>query len=130
MSPENLWGKLPQVDKLRTPLVILREQGALLGEGTERMLEGEVNVRKSEVDSFLAEMYIVAPSLGGYRAALLVIEHGIDFYPVKVYDILAKPPPFNCRDEEAYLLALKKIFQSQSVLKLITSLLTQMKSVA
>jgi len=128
MSTQNLWGELPVVEKVRTPLSILREQAALLGQTSEKLLEGEVVVTSDSPDQIEAHLNIVAPTLGGYSVTILSIRHGLEMYPVTVQHALVEGTRISAKNEEAYLDALKRIFTSESVRKVITALRIQIRS--
>ena len=58
----DLWGEI-EATQIRTPLVILREQAALLGAKTQNLVEASVNTFVSE-GSFYHSLDLVVPSLG------------------------------------------------------------------
>ena len=47
MSDENLWGKIPVIEKVETPLSILKKQALILGEMTNNLLEAEIKIHKN-----------------------------------------------------------------------------------
>ena len=128
MSTQNLWGELPVVEKVRTPLSILREQAAVLGQMSERLLEGEVVVTSTVPDQIEAHLNIVASTLGGYSVTILSIRYGLDIYPVRVQHALIEGTRISAKNEEAFIEALKRILTSEPVLKVISALLTQIRS--
>lgn len=125
---QNLWGELPTVENARTPLSILREQANLLGQLTDRLLEGEIVVNSSSVEQLEAHLNIVAPTLGGYSVTILTLRYGLDMYPVQIQHALEESVRISAKDEESLLNALKRIFTSASVQKVIKSLLMQIHS--
>ena len=125
---QNLWGELPTVEHARTPLSILREQANLLGQLTDRLLEGEIVVNSSSVEQLEAHLNIVAPTLGGYSVTILILRYGLDMYPVQIQHALEESVRISAKDEESLLNALKRIFTSASVQKVIKSLLMQIHS--
>jgi hypothetical protein len=71
---------------VQSPVAILREQSAFLGQKTNGQVVGEV-IQDEEFDEsgcFLWMMYLRAPALGNYRFRLLSVEHGVEFYPLTV----------------------------------------------
>jgi hypothetical protein len=128
MSTQNLWGELPVVEKVRTPLSILREQAAVLGQMSERLLEGEVVVTSTAPERIEAHLNIVAPTLGGYSATVLSIRHGLDLYPVSLQHALEESVKKSAKDEDSFIAALQQILTSESVRKVISALLTQIRS--
>lgn len=125
MSTQNLWGKLPTIENVRTPLSILREQATFLGQLTERLLEGEVVVNAHTAEQLEAHLNIVAPTLDGYSVTILLIRYGLDMYPVHLQHALEESVRISAKDEEALVNSLKRIFTSASVQKVIKTLLMQ-----
>jgi len=76
---------------LRSPVVILHEQAALLGEKTGEVVQGQVVKGKGLPPGeagemmFVYELGITAPALPGYVCPLVTIVHGRAFYPVDVF---------------------------------------------
>lgn len=128
MSIENLWGEMPDVDAIRTPIAILKEQASLLKQKTNGLLEGTVQILEQELDQLIATLDIVAPVLGGYSVRIVQIKYGLHFYPVEVIDILANRG-YNSNDEDSYKSNLETVFRSQHVQKIIKTLIQQVKSI-
>jgi len=128
-TTENFWGEIPKVDKARTPLSILKEQAAMLGQLSNRLLEGDVTLESnspSKIDAFLS---IVAPSLGGYSIYIIRIIHDIQIYPLTMIKLFE--PDNRSREihsEEEFIETLKAILSSDKVKRIIASLLIQIKS--
>lgn len=127
MAVQDLWGEIPSTEGLRTPLLILREQAALLGQKTGNILEGDVHVSRAG-DNFRASLRIVAPALDNYIYTVLHITYPMISYPVRVLDVEGPPIEQNCQNEEAFIEVLKRILSSDRVKKAITSLLAQSKA--
>lgn len=125
MARKNLWGELPTEEVIRTPLQILREQAAILGEKTENLLEGRVQ-QEATAKLFRNTLYIVAPSLG-YSYAVLDVTYGVDLYPVSVRDAQIGVST-TCEDEESFEQALADIFSSAQTKKALVGLLSQVKA--
>ncbi len=128
-TTENFWGELPKVEKARTPLSILKEQAAMLGQLSNRLLEGDVTLESSshsKIDAFLS---IVAPSLGGYSIYIIRIMYDIQIYPLTVTTLFEPVNrPHEIHNEEEFIEYLKAILSSDKVKRIISSLLTQIKS--
>jgi hypothetical protein len=129
MSTQNLWGELPVVEKIRTPLSILREQATVLSQMSERLLEGEVMVTSDSPDQIEAQLNIVAPTLGGYSVTILSISYGLDLYPILLQHALEPSIRKSAKDEQAFIVALQQVLTSESVRKVISALLTQIRSI-
>jgi hypothetical protein len=78
----DLWGEI-EATQIRTPLIILREQAALLGAKTKNLVEASVKTHASG-DTFRHSFDLIVPALGSYTYSLLAIVHGASIYPVKV----------------------------------------------
>jgi hypothetical protein len=130
MPKVNLWGQLPQIDKIRTPTEVLREQASALGDMTSGTLQGEVTVSPRE-GSFNVDLDIVAPALDNYRFNVLEASHDLNLYPVKVrpgwnkYDAKGQ---VDCADESQLLGALEKVLTSPKVRSVVTTLLAQSRA--
>lgn len=125
MTTEDLWGKLPDVETLRTPLVILKEQGELLTKKTDGLLVGRVNQPATNV-GFQYNFIIAVPTLNNYQFNLLTISHDIGFYPVRLINHRGKN--VNCPDEGQFKEELRKIFTSEETQSIISKLLTHVRS--
>lgn len=126
MAKKNLWGELPTEDVIRTPLQILREQAAILGEKTENLLEGQVQQSVAS-QTFQNTLFIVAPSLG-YSYAVLSARYSVDLYPVTVIDAQIGGNGITCEDEESFEQALTTILSSAQTKKALVGLLSQIKA--
>ena len=73
--------------KLKAPVTILKEQGALLSKKTRNLVEGQIiNISDRGIgqDNFGYVFHLVAPALGNYHYRLLTISHSVDFYPLDI----------------------------------------------
>lgn len=85
MATQDLWGELPLAEEVRSPLTILKEQAALLGQKTNNLLQGHVNFHRSTIDpQFTADFDIEAPLLDSYFYHVLTIRYPVTLYPVIV----------------------------------------------
>lgn len=127
MPHDDLWGDLPEVQSLRTPLVILKEQSELLNEKTEGLLVGEIKQSQNGT-KFVYELMIVAPTLNNYTYHLLTAIHDIGFYPVRLIDRMISTDKGSCSNEEEYKNGLRDIFSSEKNKNVISKLLTHINS--
>lgn len=134
MATQDLWGDLSFAENIRTPVTILREQAALLGQKTNNMLEGEVSVERSSAkprDQFLALFFIVAPLLNKYRYHLLSVQYPLTkMYPLIVFDNSSddSSEKITCADEASFAQALGQIFIQPEVKKILSSLISQSRA--
>jgi hypothetical protein len=128
MTDKNLWGELPEINKVRTPLAILKEQGNTLKELTKGMLEGHANIYHQKVEDFRVKFSLISPPLGGYRLELFDIRYGLGMYPVNVYPTFEEIPDTECNNEEEFEAILQNIFQAKFTRTAISRILVQVKS--
>ncbi|MBI2909015.1 MAG: hypothetical protein HYX92_15335 [Chloroflexi bacterium] len=133
------------------PVVLLKEQGSLLGKKTKNLVQGRVSGIEPEKwgypGGFFYGFNIVAPALGGYQYQIFGISHKIDFYPLrlKANEDVWKDLPSELRDKyrpsvETYLTSrlilevpaeddfkdlLKAIFRAPKVKRVVQSILAQ-----
>ena len=79
----DLWGEI-EATQIRTPLIILREQAALLGTKTMNLVEARVGTHVT-AGSFVHTFDLVMPSLDSYTYNLFSVHHGPEIYPLKVW---------------------------------------------
>jgi len=127
MSTEDLWGEIPDVEPIKTPLSIFKEQAAILKEKTNGALEAEVTVGKESPQEVGALMKIVVPTLGGYTVNIAQINYGLEIYPVTVFNLRERFKEI-AEDEISYKKILATVFSSSAVKEIIRILLQQVKS--
>jgi len=135
----DLWPDKIAVEKLITPVTILRQQASLLGKKTKNIVQGEVeDLRAFNLNDFKYAFYFVAPALENYRYKLLDIFYELSLYPVKIdveeevyeempdkYINIFKHESIIANSEEEFMEILKVIFNSEKVLRVISVLLSQ-----
>lgn len=139
---EDLWGELPNLESIRLPLVILREQAAKLANRTNRVVQGEVVVestssfaeraytRRGDSEPFnidsSARMDLVVPALNDYRYTLLrMLFLAADPYPVILIRSKGTPESVVCHDESEFRSALKEILTAPETMTVVAALLKQ-----
>jgi hypothetical protein len=127
---KSLWPKKFGVDKLRSPVSILREQAALLGEATQNIVIASVSTDpRNEVLSH--NFMLVAPGLGNYKVLLFSANHKpIEIYPLTIYSEILAPADKNyvqyvAKNEGEFLGNLKTVFSLPKTTQIIESLLAQ-----
>ncbi len=107
---------------------MLREQASILGELTEKLLEGRVIQLSPQSPEILTySLTIIAPSLNNYSVGVVLISHKMTLYPVFLVN-LAGGGKQSCGSEPEFEVALEKILGSEQVKKLVESLLAQIRS--
>ena len=126
-SQPDFWGDI-ELTGDRTPLVILREQAALLGAKTKNVVK--VKVTTSVSGKHLHHSFnLVAPALDNYTYELFRVRHGVEAYPVNVEAMDAKLPikahfPI-LRDEAGFAAWLQEQLSSPRTKKIIATLFSQ-----
>src|SRR5215471_3473922 len=122
--PDNLWPDNIADSNLVTPVTILKEQAALLGEKTRQLVQGEVTSQSPSsvggmATPFVHRFEISAPTLN-YRYELFYITHGVNFYPLAL-NLAGKTTSIS---SEAELKEnLKQIFASPRTLNAVHAIL-------
>jgi hypothetical protein len=116
----DLWGDI-QPSAVRTPVAILREQAALLGNKTQNMVEAKVLTFISDGE-FHHSFKLVVPALDNYTYNLFVVHHGPNLYPVKIMALT------NPKNEEEFVDWLQQRLSSDETKKSIGNLLAQATS--
>ena len=123
-SKKNLWGELPNVETIRTPYTILKEQASILSEITNGLLIGEVAFNNQTDNSLSMTLMIKAPSLNNYTYSVVEVQQPIQLYPVAVINLL-EGRMGKYSSEEEFESALGQILSSQDVKRVISGLLAQ-----
>jgi hypothetical protein len=77
----SLWPEFTNAPTVSTPVSMLKEQAAALGEQFKNQIHGSVQNERNKEESFIATFYIRAPALN-YRFRLFRVIYGfIDIYP-------------------------------------------------
>jgi hypothetical protein len=116
----DLWGEiLPATE--RTPVSILREQAALLGQKTKNLVEAKVETMTMQDGKLIHSFTLVAPALGNYRFQLFQVYHSLtSLYPLRVSDKKEELPT-----EKDFVAWLGSRLSSPDTKKLIGNLLAQ-----
>ena len=146
---KDLWPSDIATHRVKSPVVILREQASLLGKKTSNIIQAEVQMLLTSADAdneFGYAFFIVAPALNNYRYQLLTVWHQVDLYPVQIFvegQILEELgsgvqieheynqhspediPYIAVDSEEQFLDNLAKVFGSSKTKRVITALLSQ-----
>ena len=121
--PDDLWPANIADSNLTTPVLILKEQAALLGEKTHDLVRGEI-FTQTVGSLFVHHFYLNAPTLS-YKYELFQVQHGINFYPLTIRYINEVSSLGN---EELFKEQLKTILSSPHTLNTVHSILAQVRS--
>ena len=114
---KNFWGNLEDLDVIRTPRSILKEQAARLGKATKHILIGEVD-ETSGASQFRYALEIRVPDLNDYVYTVLTVNHDVELYPVTVS--ADKPNVYEkCDDEKEFLGVIEAILSSKDVRRVV-----------
>jgi len=120
---EDLWPGNIAESNLVTPLAILREQAALLGEKTKQLVRGEVDTQT--VGSLLVHHFHVAAPTLNYRYELFTAQHNVNFYPLVVRH---KNENVSVKDEAEFKEKLKAVLADQHTVNVVHSILAQVRT--
>lgn len=137
----DLWPEKISYTKKKTPLIILKEQAALLGKKTNNIVTASVETTNDEVSNYFNHFfYLEAPALSYYRYQLFWIAHDVLLYPVQFYldehihveyrkiflsKVVIRKPEVQADTEDEFLETLKFIFQSERTLQVIEAIMVQ-----
>jgi hypothetical protein len=120
---DDLWPANLTESNLVTPVAILREQAALLGDKTKQLVTGEVQTATTG-NLFVHSFCVAAPTLN-YRYELFRVQHPAVFYPL----VLAQGSvTTQVKSEQELKNKLKEVFSSQLTLNVVHSILAQVRS--
>jgi hypothetical protein len=124
MPGKSLWGDLSDLEIVRTPKEILKEQADALTEATEGVLVGRVGAASGTGNSFSLELSVFVPRLNNYTYTILTADHKIDLYPVRVFPSTTQRY-VTCENEQTFIKALEEILSSKEVKRILSRLLSQ-----
>jgi hypothetical protein len=138
---QDLWPAITFEEEFDSPVSILKEQAALLGNKTQNVVTAEVGLLgTSTTEQFVNGFYLVAPALENYRYRLFTISHSVNPYPVifeldeplyyEVGDpelVQVKNPRYilKARNEQEFATILQAIFASERTRQIINVLRAQ-----
>ena len=128
MAVKDFWGEF-QLETVRTPLQILREQAAALGPKTKNLVEAEVS-SSSQGDKFQHRLDLVVPTFDGYRYHLLTLIHDIKLFPVTVYYPINEALSLQVRSEDELNSALQKALSAEQTKQIISRLAVHASAMA
>ena len=132
---DSFWGDLGE-EVVQTPVSIMREQAALLGQQTKNLVKARVVTRVSPIDApgqFIHSFNLVVPTLDNYTYELFGVSHPVDLYPVKTPPptlagrLLATASGQQCelKTEDEFVSWLRERLSSPETKKIIGNLLAQ-----
>ena len=126
---DDLWPVDIAESDMVTPVAILREQAALLGDKTKQLVTGEVTTQVPSTalgiaTPFVHSFAVVAPTLS-YRYELLQVTHGIKFYPLTIRQ---GANSVTANNEAEFKERLKAMLAAQHTLDVVRSILAQVRA--
>lgn len=129
MPSQDMWGDF-QVQSLRVPVQLLREQAAALGPRTKNLVVAEVST-STRRDQFRHGLELVVPALDDYRYHLLSLIHDIHMYPLVLeYDGDSELSAVEVSSEDDLNRALQKALSSEKTKRIINNLIGQASALA
>lgn len=148
----DFWPDEIAVTSVVTPIAILKEQAALLGEKTKGLVLGEVESEQEQgeevVEDYLKEplgssapiiqkhtLYLVTPALDNYQYSLLSVKHDFELYPCEVCyhpkpedlqisrDEFDDSTDFNPRSEDEFVEWLEQALSQRETRRIIRALI-------
>jgi hypothetical protein len=124
----DLWpADFGQLD-ITPPLVILREQAAIITGKTRQRIVGQVNTTQHN-GGFAHDFVLLAPYLDNYSYRLFVATHDVMLYPVVIHADVNNMK-YDCTTSDQLTAVLRQIFGDPQTKKVINSLLAQTDSAA
>jgi hypothetical protein len=135
--PQDLWPDLSNIAPVRTPILVLKEQAALLGQKTKNIVTALVVGPKRGVatpdededykDGFvLVSFILVAPVLENYHYHLFNIQYSITKpYPVRIFAHIQQPMAEKVSSEKQLVEKLKTIFSNRATVTAISAMISQ-----
>lgn len=140
MTAEDFWPEDIGNVNITAPVMILRDQAALLGRRTRNIVEATVGNYGDEFETpqepFNYSFYIVARPVNNYHYGLFHISHGFDLYPVTFHigEELFRELGFQgenngitVNNEEYFKEILAKILRSKKTRHVIQAILAQVE---
>jgi hypothetical protein len=119
---EDFWPSDLGVATEVTPVTILKEQAARLGQRTKNFVEAKVfTVAKSQ--GFHHSLYLFVPTLSNYRFELLSVYHLPSIYPIKIFD-MTDDKQTEVSNLEEFKRKLREILSSDRVKRVVNNLMT------
>ena len=125
---KNLWGDLPLQENIRTPYVILKEQGSILTEATDGLLIGEVKNIGNYKNHLECHLIIKAPSINNYTVNIVNLSYPETMYPLEIRSSFLSGFSSKCNNEEELENALNQILSSAEVRRIISGLLSEIRA--
>jgi len=116
---EDLWPETFGEAPGSSPLLILKQQAALLGKKTNHLVEASVHSQIQKEDVFSHTFVLRAPAID-YRYVLFRVSHEINLYPI--FTTVTEGP---LESEEELKEFLRDVFSRESTAKVINALITQ-----
>jgi len=122
MAIKNMWGSIDDFKNIRTPYEILEEQGKLLSEMTNGLLEMKIERRQSST-IFSYDVFLTLPALK-YSQRFLRLNHDIKLYPANLYEE-QDTHEYKSATQEEFEENLGKVLSSEATRIIISGLMAQ-----
>jgi len=134
MSSKSLWPSFGEIEKIKTPKIILQEQAILLEKNSSGFLTTSITTapHPTQFNRYTHLLTLTAPKVENFTASLVMLEHdAIELYPLT---IIARIRPmsvnYTAENEEEYFEILAKLFAEREMVNTIQSLLAQSKAIS
>jgi hypothetical protein len=119
----SLWGKLPDIKKLKPPHEIVKAQNRFLQEMTENLVSLSVEKQQSKSVLFRYDVYLIAADVC-YRERVFSLTHDHKLYPANIYDE-QESQEYKSTNQAEFEENLKKILSSKEIMDAIGMIIAQ-----
>jgi len=119
---QSLWA-IPEIEKVRSPKLILSEQAGELQSQTNGKLKGRVELQ-SNADRITLILSIVVPGLNNYKLDLISYQQPVEMYPGTIRASLQQFKK-EIQNEQDFVDTLAQILSSDKTKSIIAALLAQ-----
>lgn len=130
----DLWPSEFNFSHIITPVAVLREQASLISQKTQQIINGRTSTSKYQSQNskganfFIHTLYFVVPLLDDYEYRVLNVRHKLELFPVTITSHI-HDSEIDCPNLEEYQNELKKIFGSEEMIQVVSSLMAQVKDI-
>ena len=123
--PKNLWGEIPQAERIRIPATILQEQAEIIGELTGGVIRGKINTGTDSDGDIFCNLELLVPSLNNYRYMLIYTFYHPPFSYPSYVKASWESQYVEANNSEAFEELLGRILGAERTKMIISSFLAQ-----
>lgn len=123
----DLWPEIAVDVTIVTPVTILKQQAALLGQKTGNLVEARISSSGNDRGEVEHHFVLFGPILN-YSYGLFSIRHDLECYPLVLNCELLSSSPMEIKDQQHLEEGLRDIFSHEKTLRVIQSIIAQSKA--